>query len=131
LLHHTGRESQESLLRKNPAWLRVPGAERWSNKSAGGNVLTKKAELIICQEKYVERDAEGIENDSFIDFQAYSRSSSGLVLYSFEPIFFGEEVNGDAPEYKFRRKMVVKLSSLAAQAGEGRGDFSGGGSVSG
>jgi hypothetical protein len=116
LLHHTGRESQESLLRKNPAWLRVIGAERWSNKSAGGNVLTKKAELIICQEKYVERDAEGIENDSFIDFQAYSRSSSGSVLYSFEPIFFGEEVNGDAPEYKYRRKMVVKLSSLAAQA---------------
>jgi AAA domain len=116
LLHHTGRESQESLLRKNPSWLRVIGAERWSNKSAGGNVLTKKAELIICQEKYVERDAEGIENDSFIDFQAYSRSSSGSILYSFEPVFFGEEVNGDAPEYKFRRKMVVKLSSLAAQA---------------
>jgi hypothetical protein len=116
LLHHTGRESQESLLRKNPSWLRVIGAERWSNKSAGGNVLTKKAELIICQEKYVERDAEGIENDSFIDFQAYSRSSAGSILYSFEPVFFGEEVNGDAPEYKFRRKMVVKLSSLAAQA---------------
>src|SRR6202023_72453 len=54
--------------------------------------------------------------DSFIDFQAYSRSSSGSVLYSFEPVFFGEEINGDAPEYKFRRKMVVKLSSLAAQA---------------
>lgn len=116
LLHHTGRESQESLLRKNPAWLRVLGAERWSNKSAGGNILTKKAELIICQERYVERDAEGTETDSFVDFQAYSRSSSGSVLYSFEPVFFGEEVNGDAPEYKFRRKMVVKLSSLAAQA---------------
>jgi AAA domain len=116
LLHHTGRESQESLLRKNPSWLRAIGAERWSNKSAGGNVLTKKAELIICQEKYVERDEEGIENDSFIDFQAYSRSSPGSILYSFEPVFFGEEVNGDAPEYKFRRKMVVKLSSLAAQA---------------
>jgi len=117
LLHHTGRESQESLLRKNPSWLRVIGAERWSNKSAGGNVLTKKAELIICQEKYVERDAEGIENDSFIDFMAYSRSSAGSTLYSFEAVFFGEEVaGGDAPEYKYRRKMVTTLSSLAAQA---------------
>lgn len=116
LLHHTGRESQESLLRKNPSWLRVIGAERWSNKSAGGNVLTKKAEVILCQEKYVERDEEGIENESFIDLQAYSRSSAGSILYSFEPVFFGEEVDGIAPEYKFRRKMVVKLSSLAAQA---------------
>jgi Bifunctional DNA primase/polymerase, N-terminal/AAA domain len=116
LLHHTGREAQESLVRRNPTWLRVIGAERWSNKSAGGNVLTKKAEVIICQEKYVERDEEGIENDWMIDLQAYSRSTPGSILYSFEPVFFGDEVNGDAPEYKFRRKMVVKLSSLAAQA---------------
>jgi AAA domain-containing protein len=116
LLHHTGRESEDSLLRKSPAWLRVLGAERWSNKSSGGNVLTKKAELIICQERYVERDAEGIENDWFIDFQAYSRSSPSSILFSFEPVFFGEEVNGAAPEYKYRRKMVSKLSSLAAKA---------------
>lgn len=115
LLHHTGRESQESLLRKNPAWLRLIGAERWSSKSSGGNVLTKKAELIICQEKYVERDQEGVEGDSFIDFQAYSRSSPGSILYSFEPVF-AEEIDGVIHEYKFRRKMVVKLSSLAAQA---------------
>jgi hypothetical protein len=116
LLHHTGRESQESLLRKSPACLRVIGAERWSNKSAGGNVLTKKSEVILCQEKYVERDEEGIEGDWFIDFQLYARATAGSILYSFEPVFFGEEVNGVAPEYKFRRKMVVKLSSLAAQA---------------
>ncbi len=116
LLHHTGRESQESLVRKTPACLRVIGAERWSNKSAGGNVLTKKAEVILCQEKYVERDDEGIEGDWFIDFQVYARATAGSILYSFEPVFFGEEIDGIAPEYKFRRKMVVKLSSLAAQA---------------
>lgn len=115
LLHHTGRESEESLLRKNPAWLRILGAERWSNKSSGGNVLTKKAELIICQERYVERDLEGVENDWFIDFQAYSRSSPSSILLSFEPVF-GEEIDGVVHEYKYRRKMAVKLSSLAAQA---------------
>jgi len=115
LLHHTGRESEESLLRKNPSWLRILGAERWSNKSSGGNVLTKKADLIICQERYVERDEEGIENDWFIDFQAYSRSSPSSILFSFEPVF-GDEVDGVTHEYKYRRKMVVKLSSLAAKA---------------
>lgn len=115
LLHHTGRESQESLLRKNPPWLRVLGAERWSNKSSGGNVLTKKADLIICQEKDVERDEEGVENDSYIDFQAYSRSGPGSILLSFEPVF-GEEIDGQVHEYKYRRKMVVKLSSLAGKA---------------
>jgi hypothetical protein len=115
LLHHTGRESEESLLRKNPSWLRILGAERWSNKSSGGNVLTKKAELIICQERYVERDEEGVENDWFIDFQAYSRSSPSSILFSFEPVF-GEEIDGVVREYKYRRKMVVKLSSLAAKA---------------
>jgi hypothetical protein len=115
LLHHTARESEDSLLRKNPAWLRILGAERWSNKSSGGNVLTKKAELIICQERYVERDEEGVENDWFIDFQAYSRSSPSSILFSFEPVF-GEEIDGVVREYKYRRKMVVKLSSLAAKA---------------
>lgn len=115
LLHHTGRESQESLAKKEPLWLRVIGAERWSNKSSGGNVLTKKADLIICQEKFVVRDAEGVENDSCIDIQAYSRSGPSSILLSFEPVF-GEEIDGKVFEYKYRRKMIVNLSSLAANA---------------
>lgn len=114
LLHHTGRESQESLLKTNPAWLRIIGAERWSSKSAGGNVLTKKAELIICQERFVKLDAEGSETESCIDFQVYSRSSEGSPLFSFKTVR-GEKVNGAVVEYKFRREMTVELSSLAGK----------------
>lgn len=113
LLHHTGRESQESLLKKHPTWLRIIGADRWSNKIAGGNVLTKKADMIICQERFGEKDEENVETYWCIDFQAYSRSGgieTGILL-SFEPDF-GDENH----EYKYRRKLVIKLSSLAASA---------------
>jgi AAA domain-containing protein len=117
LLHHTGRESQENLAKKSPPTLRSMGAERWSNKSAGGNVLTKFMDLIICQCPFEVRDPsdETAVKERYIDLQAYSRSGLGTSLMSFEPVF-GEEIAGVVHEYKFRRKLVRILSGQAARA---------------
>lgn len=118
LLHHTGRESDESLQKKKPNWLRIIGPERWSNKCSGGSVITKKAELIFCQERYQERDREGY---SCIDFQTFGRSSEESPLMSFE-VDYG---NGAEP-FKYRRQQVLRLSALAAsvlQKLRGRGPW--------
>ena len=119
LLHHTGRESDLSLQRKKPNWLRIIGPERWSNKCSGGSVITKKAELIFCQERYQERDRDG--GYSCIDFQTFGRSSEESPLMSFE-VDYG---NGTEP-FKYKRQQVLRLSALAAsllQKLKGRGPW--------
>ena len=113
LLHHTGRENQESLTKKNPPSLRAIGPERWSSKSAGGNVLTKKMDLIFCQQRYERRDGENVVVESCIDFQVYSRSDEGSGLLSFEAVL-GEEIDGETKDYKYRRNMILRLSTQAA-----------------
>lgn len=122
ILHHTGNESKESRAKESPVWLRVMGAERWSGNISYHSVLTKLAELIICQERYEPKDDEGLAEVSFIDFQLFSRSSSGTPLLSFENDY-GDETKGE--EWKYRRKMITSLSQpalaiLRALSGNGR-----------
>jgi hypothetical protein len=119
ILHHTGAESTESLLKKNPMWLRFIGPDRWSNKIYGGKVLLKDAEIVICQEKYTPRDEQGLITDEKIDFMVYARNSESSPLISFE-----NDYGNDETEYKFRRRMIRTLdgystSMLARLNGKG------------
>jgi RepB DNA-primase from phage plasmid/AAA domain len=109
LLHHTGRETNESLQKKKPVGLRELGAERWSNRVSQSIVVLKKADLIICQEKRFDLDDEGVKQAEFVDVLLYSRSGPGTPLLTFEPVY-----GDDQGEYKYRRKMMVALSTSAA-----------------
>lgn len=111
LLHHTANESKESRAKTNPVWLRVTGAERWSGNISEQSVLTKIAELVICQERYEPKDEEGLAETSVIDFQVFSRSSTGTPLMSFEADY-GDESKGE--DLRYRRRMTNILTTPAA-----------------
>jgi hypothetical protein len=71
------------------------------------------AEMIICQERYQQRDAEGVVNDEWIDLQAFSRSGGvevGILMS------FAADYGDGTHEYKYRRNLDIKLSGLAQSA---------------
>src|SRR6267154_3431041 len=109
ITQHVGRESNESLQRKRPLGIRELGPFRWAQRVAQGFVLLRKAETIIVQEKIQQTDEDGAISGERLDFQVWSRSTPECPLLTFEP-----DYGDDTREFKYRRKMVTNLSTLAA-----------------
>jgi hypothetical protein len=112
IVQHVGRESSESLSKKNAPTLRALGAERWIQRISQSFELAKVAQTFICQEKHMEEPAEGEGLDAggeVVDMVVWGRSIPTLPLLSWEPVFDDGE-----REFKYRRRLVTSVSGAAA-----------------
>lgn len=105
MLHHTHKESDENMGKPKRTALRYIGARSWSNKIYGGGHVKKMADVIVCQERFEERDGSTVL-ENFIDFASYSRIAMDSILMSFE----------DDAEEKYLRHLVVSLSMHSQNA---------------
>jgi len=107
VLHHVGRESQDSLLQKRVVGLKELGAERFSNRISDSVSILKEAGTVICQEKRVEQDETGLSSDVLYT-QIYGNGINTSPMLRLEQI-----LDHDGVDLKYRWEHRPRLSEVA------------------